>query len=124
MAFQVNNLSDSTRSYPSFEKEFKKMKRDLQQNGIHIASLSTNLRNTKEIGEVSRNAKLFNFDNTGIMAQHIEPLVTKSTDVASSKHPLLIPTYGEKHFKQTLARALERAKQSTKNVVIIYDNPH
>ena len=121
MAFQVNYLCDATQANACSEQEFKEMKRALQQNGVHIASLSTNLRNTKEIGEVSRNAESYCFfDST--MAQHIEPLVTKSTDVGSSSRPLLIPIYREKHFEKALERALERAKQSTKNVVIIYDD--
>ena len=101
------------------------MKTDLQQNGVHIASLSTNLRNTKNIGDVSRNAKSFNpWYAKAKMTKHIQPLVTKSTDVTSSTPPLLIPMYRkhlEKHLKQALKRALERAKQSTKNVVIIFD---
>ena len=99
------------------------MKLDLQQNGVHIASLSTNLRNTKEIGEVSSNFISYSF-STNAMAHtlYIEPLVTKSTDVSSSTRPLVIPTYSEKHFKQALERALERAKQSTKNVVIMHDD--
>ena len=121
MAFQVNNICDSTRSDSSFEKEFEEMKRDLNQKGVHIASLSTNLRNTKEIGEVSRNAESHSFSSS-TMEKHIEPLVTKSTYVASSTRPLLIPMYRGKDFKQALERALESAQQSTKNVVIMYDD--
>ena len=121
----MNPICDQTNADVSFESEFKQMKINLQQNGVHIASLSTNLRNTKSVGEVSRNAKAFNarFANNK-MTQHIQPLVTKSTDVTSSTPPLLIPMYHkhrEKHLKQALKRALERAKQSTKNVVIIFD---
>ena len=101
------------------------MKINLPQDGVHIASLSTNLRNTKNIAEVSRNAKSFNQRYTNSkMTQHIQPLVTKSTDVTSSTPPLLIPIYQEnreKHLKQALERTLERAKQSTKNVVIIFN---
>ena len=125
VAFQVNPICDTTKADLSFEKEFITMKRDLHQDGVHIASLSTNLRNTKNIGEVSRNVKSFNssFANCK-MTEHIQPLVVKSTNVASSRPPLLIPMFRknrEKHLKQALVRALERVEHSTKNVVIIYD---
>ena len=125
VAFQVNPICDTTSTDPSFESEFKKMKIDLQQDGVHIASLSTNLRNTKEIGDVSRNATSFTSSYaSNKMTQQIQPLGTKSTDVKSSTPPLLIPMYlsnREMHFKLALKRALERAKQSTKNVVIIFN---
>ena len=125
VAFKVNPICDLTSDDPSFESEFKKMKFDLQQDGVHIASLNTNLRNTKCIGDVSRNTKTFNTRIAEIkMTQHIQPLFTKSTDVASSIPPLQIPMHRkhqEKHLKQALKRAVERAKQSTKNVVIIFN---
>ena len=125
VAFQVNPICDTTKAYFSFEKEFKRMKRDLQQDGVHIACLSINLRNTKNIGKVSNNVKHFNSrlaDSN--MTRHIQPLIVKSTNVTSSRPPFLIPMYREsrgKHLKQALARGLERAKHSTKNVVIIHD---
>ena len=101
------------------------MKTKLHRDGVHIANLSTNLRNTKDIGEVSRSVQTFSgyFANLK-MTQHIQPLPVKSNDVKSSKPPLLIPMRLKnrtKHLKQVIKRALERAKVSTQNVVIIYD---
>ena len=99
------------------------MKLELQQDGVHIASLSTNLRNTRNIGEVSRTVESFNTESDYFkMTQPIQPLIVESTDVTSSTPPLLIPMFRknrDKHLKEALKRALERAKQSTKNVVIL-----
>ena len=92
-SFQVNSICDTTRADPSFETEFKMMQSNLQQNGIHIANLRTNLRNSKDIGQVSRNVKSFNSRvNDNIITQHIQPLFAKSTNVSSTP-PLLIPKY-------------------------------
>ena len=125
MAFQVNPICDTTKANHSFGKEFKKMKRDLQQDGVHISCLSTNLRNAKDIGEVSKNVKHFNSSLANSkMTKYIQPLVAKSTNVASSRPPYLIPMYRKdrkKLLKKALVRAIERSKHSTQNVVIIYD---
>ena len=125
VSFQVTAICDATIADASFQKEFKKMKLKLQQVGVHIASLSTNLRNTRNIGEVSRTVESTNSKFADVkMTQYIQPLVVKSTDVTSSTTPLLIPMFGknrDQHLKEALKRALERAKQATENVVIIYD---
>ena len=59
MAFQCNPICDATLAEDSFEKEFNKMKSELQQDGVHVANLTLNLRNSKDIGEVSRNIETF-----------------------------------------------------------------
>ena len=102
------------------------MKNVLLQNGVHIANLSTNLRNTKGISEVSRNVKWFSsIAANATMTQYIQALSVKTTDVKSFKPPLLIPInfkQHKKHLTLSLKRALERAKQSTQNIVIMYDH--
>ena len=102
------------------------MKSDLLQDGVHIANLSTNLRNTKCIGEVSRNVKILNSEkNRQEMTKHIQALSVKTTNVKSSKPPLLIPilrSKRQKHLIPALKRALEGIKQSTQNIVIMYDH--
>ena len=126
LAFQADPICDSTFAHRSLEKEFLTMKNNLRQNGIHIANLTANLRNTKDIGELSRNVKTFTaLDANNTMTKHIQPLPVKSTDVKSSKPPLLIPMSRENrkhHLKQALEIALKRSKGSTKNVVITYDD--
>lgn len=124
IAFSVNPICDVTNSDSGFDAEFEKMRNELQLNGVHVANLSTNLRNTKDIGELSRNVKvLINVQDSSKMRQHIKPLVTRSLDVSSTKRPLMIPFYRSKriiHFNHAMKKALENAKESTPNVVIIY----
>ena len=101
------------------------MKNELQQNGVHLANLGANLRNTETIGELSRNVKSYGsrFANSKI-TQHIQQLAVQSSDVRSTKPPFLIPMLRKNRshqLKKVLKKALERSKQSTKNVVIIYD---
>ena len=68
------------------------MKSDSLHDGVHIANLSTNLRNTKGISEVSRNVKLFtSIGAYAAWTHHIQALSVKTTDVQSYKPPLLIP---------------------------------
>ena len=102
------------------------MKCDLLQDGVHIANLSSNLRNTKDISEVSRNVKTLTSGNyLQKLTKHIQALSVKTTNVTSSKPPLLIPILQskcQKHFIPALKRALEGVKQSTQNIVILYDN--
>jgi len=125
LAFQSNSICDATLAETSFEEKFKKMKNELQQNGVHIANLSANLRNTKTIGELSRNVKTFNSDQANYkMTQHIQQLPTTSSNARSSKPPFLIPMHQRNRghqLKEVLKKALERSRQSTKNVVIMYD---
>ena len=126
IAFQANVICDTTHLSSSFRMQFEGMKSYLIQNGVHIANLRTNLRNTKTIGEVTRNVKVFTSIAANFtMTQHIQALSVKTTDVKSFKPPLLIPIHfkqRKKHLTPSLKRALERAKQSNQNIVIMYDN--
>ena len=126
ISFKANPICDATQAEPSFQTEFLRMKRDLVKDGVHIASLSANLRNTKDIGELSNNVKMFNSGGCHAkMIDIIKPLEVMSKDLKSSKPPLLIPIQQqnvEHQLPLALIGALERAKQSTQNVVIMYDD--
>ena len=102
------------------------MKSDLLKNGVHIANLSTNLRNTKDISEVSRNVKIVNSATANQkLTKHIQALSVETTNLKSSKPPLLIPilrSKRQKHFISALKRALEGIKQSSQNIVIMHDH--
>ena len=45
LAFQTNALSDITSNKTSYRDSIIKMKSNLKNNGFHLASLSTNMRN-------------------------------------------------------------------------------
>ena len=94
LSFQSNVICDVTQAESSFENEFNKMKNELNQNGIHIANLSANLRNTKTIGDLSRNVKSFTSMNVNSkLTQHIQPLAVKPSEVKSLISPFMIPIY-------------------------------
>lgn len=125
LAFQVNPLCDANIAEASFETEFNKMKNELQQSGALIANLTSNLRNTKDISEVSRNVETIGIADANLkMTKNIQQVTVESTGVVSSRAPLLIPIHKKnrtKHLKAAIKRALQRAKESTNNHVIIYD---
>ena len=58
VSFQTNPLLDFTRNLGSFESEFEKLTKTLGRLGFHIAEMSSNMRNSKQIGQLAKEAKV------------------------------------------------------------------
>ena len=90
-AFQANALNDSCVAYDNFDEAFNGMKENLVNNGVFIRSLNTNMRNTSEVGQVTKNAQ---FDSQGYayskLTKNIQSLEAR-TQTSSAQKPTLIP---------------------------------
>ena len=118
----MNAIHDSCRADDSFDQAFHDMKNNLTNHGIFIRSLTSNMRNTTDVGEVTKKAK---FDIPGYNAKltkNIEALPVRSN--VRSTRPLAIPylkTNRKQHFRQAIKMALKKIKQDGEALVVMFD---
>ena len=99
------------------------MKEKLSNEGVFIRSLTTNMRNTTEVGEVTRTAQFENPNSVySKLTKNIEALPVLS-NVRSSK-PLVIPYLQSNrkiHFREAMKIALKKIKQGEEPLVVMFD---
>ena len=100
ITFAPNSLHDFCKADKSFGESFKNMKENLVKSGVFIKSLTTNMRNTKEVGDVTKKAQSSKPNSFVKVAKNIPSLEVR-TNVSSSSKPVLIP-YVKKKRKQHL----------------------
>ena len=124
VAFQSNSLVDFTRdTKEDFSSTFKKMKEHLANEGFHIGALSSNMRNTKQIGQLAQEVKYSNHRfrvNDAISSSTVKTLAVNSTA------PTLIPVHRNNEKKCLTSAILYALKLITKIVgnsksVILHD---
>ena len=115
-------IHDFAAQTSSFGDAFEDMKQKLQDNGIFLSKLSSNMRNVKSIGACSRNIQTFN-TRKGMcqMTQHLDAIEVVSN--IDSNPPLYIPI-NSKNRRENLTKAmqlaLERTKEKTRSTVVMY----
>ena len=122
IAFQVNAIHDSCRADSGFDQAFKVMKNTLLSEGVFIRSLTSNMRNTTEVAEVTRKAQ-FGLARTALkLTKNIEALPVQSN--VSSTRPWAIPylkTNRKQHFIKVMKMALKKIKQDGEVLVVMFD---
>ena len=122
IAFQVNAIHDSCDARDEFDQAFKVMKNTLLSEGVFIRSLTSNMRNATEVGEVTRKAQFDSIHPYSKLSQNIEALPARS-NVRSTK-PWSIPylkTNRKQHFRQAMKMALKKTKQDGEAIVVMFD---
>jgi len=122
IAFQVNAIHDSCLADDDFVQEFKVLKNTLLSEGVFIRSLTSNMRNATEVGEVTKKA-IFGIPNTwSQLTENIESLPVRSN--VRSTRPLAIPylkNNRKQHFRQAMKMALKKIKQDGEALVLMFD---
>ena len=101
------------------------MKENLVKSGVFIKSLTTNMRNTKEVGDVTKKAQSSKPNPFVKVAKNI-PALEVRTNVSSSSKPLLIPylkTKRKQHLKLAMKKAIKRTREDGQVLVLMFD-PH
>lgn len=99
------------------------MKKELPYNGVHLASLSSNMRNTKDIETCAKTVQSV-ATNYAIqkITKNIDSLPAK-TNVTSTR-PLHIPYFAhnhKQHFIKAISKALNEMKDRHQSIVIMHN---
>ena len=100
------------------------MKENLANNGVFIRSLNTNMRNTSEIGQVTKKAQ---FDNPGYiyskLTKNIQSLEARTQTSSSQKPTLILYLKNErgKYIQKVIQLALEKKNEETEATVFMFD---
>ena len=118
----MNAIHDSCEANNGFDQAFNEMKNTLLSEGVFIRSLTSNMRNATEIGEVTRKAKFETGFSDVKLTKNIEALPVRSN--VRSTRPLAIPylkTNRKQHFRQAIKMALKKIKQDGEALVVMFD---
>ena len=126
VSFQSNSLVDFTSGplHEDFSSTFKKMKEHLANEGFHIATLSANTRNSKQIGQLAQEVI---DSNDRFPVNDAISISTVKTVTVNSIAPTLIPVHFNDKKKCLISAMLYALKLITKIVgnsksVILHDD--
>lgn len=120
VAFQSNTFADMCGVKDGFNTAFTSMMKSLEEEGFHLARLSSNMRNTKEISQVKVDNETRDWKMNNIM--------TKLTSSTVGKIPLMILVHKNDFDcetqlgQQAIQHALSSIDKNIENLVVFHDN--
>ena len=117
-------MNDSCKANNDFDEKFKEMKENLVNNGVFIRSLNTNMRNTSEVGQVTKKAQFdYPYSSYAKLTKNVQSLEARK-QTSSTHKPTLIPYLKNergKYMQKAIQLALEKNKEEADATVFMFD---